>query len=186
MDINEFTSNFRLGGQRTNLFRVEISNPVDGTLNNIIPFRVKSANVPSWQNNEIEVPYMGRKTYVAGVKNLEPWTVTVMEDADLRVRNALEAWSNRINLMKENRRDFPTDLEAEYKSIAKVDVLNKLDVVVREYSLFELWPQNVGTVQLDWSDDNIVMYDVTFRYNYLEITGGTSGLAGKPAAAIQV
>jgi hypothetical protein len=181
MDVQAFASLFKGGGARTNLFQVEITNPVDGSQDSIIPFRAKSSSVPTWRTNEIEVPFMGRKIYFSGVRQYDTWSATIIEDSDYAVRNALEAWNNNINLNRQNTRGFSTEEDSAYKSVAKIYLYDKLGVTVREYTLFGCWPQNIGQLTLDWDNDQVHNYEVTFRFDYLEVTGGSSGNAGNPS-----
>jgi len=182
MNIHEFTSQFRHGGARSTLFRVDITNPVAGEADGLVPFMVKSASHPTWTTTELQVPYMGRQLYYSGHRTVEPWTTTVINDEDFKVRNAIEAWQNAINRQQENVRDFASPSDAEYKTVGKIFQYSKIGQITREYSLIGLWPQNVSAIDLAWDNDSIQEYSVTWRFDYFEVTGGTTGAAGGTSA----
>jgi hypothetical protein len=180
VDIHSFTSQFSGGGARLNLFQVQITNPVDGSQDNVIPFRAKAADLPVWQTEELKVSFMGRQIYYAGVRQPDSWNITIIEDSNLLVRNALESWQNWINLQEQNVRGFTTEADSAYKSVAQVQCLDKLGNVSREYTLYGLWPVTVASINLSWDTDNIMEYGATFRYDYFEISNGYSGNAADP------
>ena len=56
----------------------------------------KAANLPASNIASIDVPFRGRIFKVAGDRTIDTWTVTVINDEDFRIRNAMEAWMNGI------------------------------------------------------------------------------------------
>lgn len=178
MNIQEFAAQFRHGGARSSLFRVTVTNPVDGTADTKFSFTCKSAQHPSWTTNELEVPFMGRKIYTHGHRVCEPWSVTVINDEDFKVRNALEKWNNWLNTQQGNVMNFSTPDDAEYKSVGNIFQYDKTGKVTRVYTLFGLWPQVVSGIDLDFESDTIQQFQVTFRYDYFEVSDGITGDAG--------
>lgn len=177
-NIHEFVGQFKHGGARTGLFQVEIQNPIVAEADSAIVFQAKATTVPALTLNEIEVPYMSRKVYVSGVQAYEPWTITVLEDEDYLIRNSLETWSNYINAFQQNVRKFQSPNPSEYKTIGKVNMFTKDGQLLRLYQMFGIWPQQVGAIDLSWENDTIQEYQVTFRFDYFEVTEGISGNAG--------
>ena len=101
-NITEFRSRLSGGGARSNLFEVEIGFPeglgVDENLvTDKVPFLVKAAEIPASNLGNIPVPYRGRVLPVAGDRTFDPWTVTIINDTDFIIRDAMEKWSNSIN-----------------------------------------------------------------------------------------
>lgn len=185
ISIHSFTSNFKGGGARTNLFYIQLTNPVDSSQDALIINRAKAAQLPAWTTNELSTKFMGRSTYYSGVRTYQPWTVTILEDSDYKVRNTLESWQNWINLANENIRGFSLETDDQYKSVGNAYLLDKLGQTVREYTFYGLWPQSVGSSNLSWDEDNIMHYDVTFRFDYFEVSGGTSGNANSPSQIVR-
>ena len=58
---------------------------------------MKAAEIPASNLGNIPVPYRGRVLPVAGDRTFDPWTVTVINDTDFLIRDAMEQWSNSIN-----------------------------------------------------------------------------------------
>ena len=58
---------------------------------------MKAAEIPASNLGNIPVPYRGRVLPVAGDRTFDPWTVTVINDTDFQIRDAMEKWSNSIN-----------------------------------------------------------------------------------------
>ena len=100
--ITDFRSRMTGGGARANLFEVEITFPdeltiVTSTVSDKVPFLVKAAEIPASNLGNIPVPYRGRVLPIAGDRTFDPWTVTVINDTDFLIRDAMEKWSNSIN-----------------------------------------------------------------------------------------
>ena len=99
-NINEIRSQLTFGGARASLFQVQFTNPANGVADIKVPFMVRAAQIPSSDLGVIEVPYFGRKIRLAGDRTFADWTVTVINDEDFLVRNAMEQWSNQINSLR--------------------------------------------------------------------------------------
>lgn len=173
-NINEVTANFQFQGARPTLFSVNIFNPVDSSADNRIQFLASATSIPESQLGDIPVPYFGRIVHFAGDRLYDPWTVTVMNDEDFSVRNALEAWSDAINKRVQNVRTNP-----DYKSTAEVAQLGKDGSVLRVYRFNGIYPSVISPIRLDWSDTNTFeKFDVRFVYDYWDIEAGQTGSAG--------
>ena len=97
-NISQFKSKLRGGGARPNLFEVAIPNfPefVGAAYNNddksTLRFMCKAAKLPASNVAPIDVPFRGRILKVAGDRTFEPWTLTIINDEDFRLRTAFEA-----------------------------------------------------------------------------------------------
>lgn len=170
--INEFKSQLVGGGARGALFQVQITNPIIGAADFKIPFMVKAAEIPESQTGSFTVPYFGRLVKYAGDRQFGPWTVTVINDEDFSIRNAMEAWSNSINSHITNFRTSPFD----YKAQAQVTQYGKDGLVLREYTFEGLFPTVIAPISLAWADqDTIEEFQVTFEYDLWRISGGVTG-----------
>ena len=65
-------------------------------------FLVKAANIPASTVGVVEVPYRGRMLKIAGDRNFEPWTVTVLNDQSFKFRAFFESWSTNIQALQQN------------------------------------------------------------------------------------
>ena len=107
--ITEFRSKLTGGGARSNLFEVDITYPsgfggsdsegakADGQ------FLIKAAEIPAANLGNIPVPFRGRILPVAGDRTFDPWTITVINDTNFKIRHAMEQWSNFINDIQTNQ-----------------------------------------------------------------------------------
>ena len=71
---------------------------------------------------------------------------------------------------------------SEYKSQAQIIQYSKTGVPLREYTFNGLFPTTVAAITMDWSTtDDIERFDVTFQYDWWEVSGGATGNAGTNA-----
>jgi hypothetical protein len=170
--INEFKSQLVGGGARSALFQVQITNPILGVADFKVPFMVKTAAIPESSTGVIPVPYFGRIIKYGGDRTFGAWPVTIINDEDFAVRNAMEAWSNAINSHITNFRSSPFD----YKAQAQVTQYGKDGSVLREYTFEGLFPISISTIDLSWqAQDQIEEFGVTFEYDLWRISGGVTG-----------
>lgn len=181
-NINEMKSQLTFGGAKASLFQVQVTNPVNGAGDLKTPFMVQAANIPESTLGLIEVPYFGRKVKIAGDRTFAEWTVTVINDEDFLIRNAMEEWMNSINTHEGNLRNFGSASPAQYKSQAQITQFSKTGVPLRTYNFVGLFPTTVAAIGMDWNTtDDIERFDVTFQYDYWEVSGGVTGNAGTVA-----
>jgi hypothetical protein len=173
-NINEMRSQLVYGGARQNLFQVRINNPANNSGDLKTPFMVQAAQIPESQLGVIPVYYFGRQMKLAGDRTFGDWTVTVLNDEDFLIRNAMEEWSNRINRLEGNVRDIN-----RYKSNATVIQYAKDGTPIREYRFDGIFPSVISPIELDWGNtDQIESFQVTFTYDYWTVSGGTTDNAG--------
>ncbi len=170
--INQFKSQLVGGGARPTLFQVQITNPILDIFDFKVPFMVKTAALPASTTGEYVVPYFGRQVKYAGDRRFDPWTVTVINDEDFAIRNAMEAWSNAINSHVSNTRALPI----EYKSDAVITQYGKNQTPIRIYNFEGLFPINISEIAMGWeASDSIEEFTVTFNYDVWTIGGGNTG-----------
>lgn len=170
--INQFKSQLVGGGARGSLFQVQITNPILGAADFKIPFMVKAAAIPESQTGVIQVPYFGRFIKYGGDRTFGTWNVTVINDEDFAIRNAMESWSNAINSHITNFRTAPFD----YKAQAQVTQYGKDGSVLREYTFEGLFPTGISQIGLAWADqDTIEEFEVSFEYDLWRVSGGITG-----------
>ena len=156
-----------------------IQNPANGVADIKVPFLVKAAQIPASTLGTIEVPYFGRKIRLAGDRTFGDWTVTVINDEDFLIRNAMEQWSNQIQSLQGNLRTFGGASPSLYKAQAQVTQFSKTGVPIRTYQFSGIYPSNIAPIELDWNaTDTIEEFQVTFQYDYWEVSGGITGNAG--------
>ena len=161
-NITDIKSRLRLGGARNNLFQVTFASPDNRAAYIDVPFLVQAASLPSSDLGNIRVPYFGRTINLAGDRVFPPWRVSVINDEDYRIKNALEQYHERINGKVTNVRTL-----SAYKSDAQVIHYGKEGNIIKTYTFVGIWPYSIGQMNLNWGDnDSYQSFDVEFHYDY--------------------
>jgi hypothetical protein len=178
-NVNEFAGALKAGGARPSLFQVQITNPINGVADAQIPFMCKAATIPEATLSAIDVPYFGRQVKVAGTRTFAEWTPTIINDEDFSIRNAMEQWSNAINTFQGNINNAGGSAPSLYKANAQVTQYSKTGEILRVYDFVGIFPTVVSTIELGWENgDAIEEFQVTFVYDYWQVSGGQTGDAG--------
>ena len=178
-NITEFRSRMTGGGARSNLFEVEITFPdgigiSESSVSDKVPFLVKAAEIPASNLGNIPVPYRGRVLPIAGDRTFDPWTVTVINDTDFIIRDAMEKWSNSINDIQTaqgriNPEEYQTSAWVFQKSREGVGPGDP-EQDLRIYKFEGIYPNVVSSIPLDFgATDQIEEFQVTFNYLFYEI-----------------
>lgn len=177
-NVNEMRSQLIGGGARPGLFQVQLTNPINGVADQKLSFMAKATTLPASLLGTIEVPYFGRKIKVAGDRTFEEWSITVINDEDFLVRNAMEEWMNAINLHAQNVTTLGGS-PADYKTQAQVTQYGKTGDILRVYNFNGLFPTNVAAIDMNWETvDTIEEFTVTFQYDWWNVAGGSTGNGG--------
>ena len=178
-NINDMRAQLTRGGARPSLFQVTITNPIQPIADLKVPYLTVRAQIPESSLGTIPVPYFGRKIKIAGDRTFQPWSVTIINDEDFAIRNAMETWNNSINAYEQNISLLGTGAPSAYKSQATVTHFGKAGEILRIYQFNGLYPSNISAMTLDWnSTDQLEEFDVTFEYDSFEVVGGSTGNAG--------
>ena len=176
-NINEIKSQLTFGGAKASLFQVAITNPINGAGDLKTPFMVQAAAIPEATIGTIEIPYFGRKVKVAGDRTFAEWTVTIINDEDFLIRNAMEEWMSAINSHQGNVSQALT--ASEYKAQAQITQYSKSGAGLRTYNFNGLFPSSIAAITTDWgTTDDIERFDVTFQYDWWNVSGGITGDGG--------
>ena len=160
--INSFMSNFD-GGSRPNLYSVNLVCPV-GPLPQL-QFYCKAATLPSSVLGEVNVPYLGRTAKYPGDRQFEDWTIDIINDQGMSLRNIFEYWNELFNSYAGNSTPFANPRGAFGSAVVAQLATNYQ--VVKWYQFFDIWPDNVASVQLGYDqNDTVSDFQVTFKYSY--------------------
>ena len=189
---NQTLSNFKSkligGGARPNLFEVELTTlpaSVQGWDSDMFKFMCKAANMPAQNVASIDVPFRGRTFKVAGDRTIDPWTITIINDEDFRLRRAFEEWSEQIAKLDNN---LGATEPAAYMVNAKVYQLGRgstasskdnsgtSNAVLAEYEFVDIFPTNVSQIDLSYdSTDTIEEFTVEFQVQSFNILAPAVG-----------
>jgi len=171
--INDFKANLIGGGARANQFRVTITPPPGIAIGLDVrrtSFMCNATNLPAQELTPIEVPFRGRKIYIAGDREFaETWTTTFINDTDFMIRNALERWSNGINDLALNTGVIDP---ADYQTDLTVEQLDRDDTVLKTYIFRSAWPVTISQIELtSEAADALEEFECTWRYQHFEASG---------------
>ena len=187
--ISQFKSQLIGGGARPNLFEVELTTLPAGIAWPADNFRYmcKAAQLPASVIANIDIPFRGRIFKVAGDRTIEPWSITIINDEDFRIRKAMEEWVDLIAKLENNL--GATDPSA-YMVNAKVFQLGRgatpssqtnagdRNAVLREYEFIDIFPTSVSSIDLSYdSSDTIEEFTVDFQVQSFAFVdaGGPNG-----------
>lgn len=167
-NIADFKSQLIGGGARANQFRVELSFPSFVTLGVVAgaqaQFLCNAAQLPASTIDPITVLYRGRPVNFAGERTFAPWTISVYNDTNFNIRNALEQWSNGI---QNNGATTGITNPLSYQVDLSVHQLDRNGAVVKTYKFVDAFPTEVGDIQLGYDQGNAIeTFNATFNYNY--------------------
>ena len=185
--ITNFRDRLVGGGARSNMFEVNIELPTKviglNDYKNDIRFMVKAANLPASNINVIDIPFRGRNLKIAGDRTFDIWTITVINDTSFRLRNAFEAWMNRINRVDNATGEVtPIDYQtnayvyqlgrdvtkagssvgvSEYigdsvGKLGKQKATNAKVEVLKTYKFHGIFPTNVSAIELSYDQSDSV------------------------------
>ncbi len=188
--ISDFKGSLIGGGARPNLFEVELTtlpDAITGWDATHFSYMCKAATLPASNIANIDVPFRGRIFKVAGDRTIDPWTVTIINDEEFKLRNAFEEWADLIARLDNNM--GATNPEA-YMVSAKVYQLGRgaspdsmtnsgtANSVLKEYEFYNIWPSTVAAIDLSYdSTDTIEEFTVDFQVQSFRFNGagGSNG-----------
>ena len=168
-NINDFKAKLAGGGARSNQFKVTMPFPgyaqVGGEIEDLA-FLCRATTIPAMNVGVVEVPFRGRKIYIGGDRTFDTWSITVLNDTNFKIRNAMERWQNGINNMSDNEGlTNPVDYQVD----CFVDHLDRNGNTIKSYTLRGLFPTGISAIDLNYDEQAAVEeFTVEFRYQYFE------------------
>jgi len=190
--IDSFKSRLVQGGARPNLFEVEMDFPsgvgifdeeIENTRHRMM---IKGAQLPASNIAEVVVPFRGRQLKVAGDRRFDPWTITIINDGDFKLREAFERWSNFIVKVSDgsgtiNPSDYFADWIVNQLGRASTDLNLRGEnnpatlPVLRRYQMHGCWPSQVSAVELSYDTADVIEeFQVTLQVQWWEAYDGNS------------
>lgn len=167
--ISNFKSQMRQGGARSNQFEVTLNMPgiaSPGQAVRAASFLCNATSMPAVTIGDLPLAYRGRMVHFAGEREFAPWTVSIINDGDFLIRNALERWSNAIANFDATEGVIDP---GSYQTDLMVDQLDRNGSILKTYVFFDAYPIDLGQIALSYETPNIEVFDVTFMYNYYKV-----------------
>ena len=190
--LSEFKSRLERGGARPNLFEADIKFPsgiagvgwVDDAQEDF-QFFCKSTSMPASSIGVVDVPFRGRILKVAGDRTFEPWSVTVINDEDFKVRKSFEKWANGINNWIDGTGEITPQNYMGQGYIYQLSrssggryAGNEADLTIgtqnktHKYQVHDIWPSEISSIDLSYdSSDAIEEFTVTFQVEWITSEG---------------
>ena len=180
------------GGARPNLFECELffpdeAIPVNSSKDEIADksrFLVKAAQLPASNIAPILIPFRGRNLKIAGDRTFEPWTITVINDVDFKIRTAFERWMNLINKHEDNAgltdpTAYQKDLFVRQLGRASLEGSTPTSAsqlpVLKMYKFHGTFPTNVSDIALSYdSSDTIEEFSVELQVQWVDVQDSES------------
>ena len=176
-NVERFKSALTNGGARPNQFLVQLSFPsyVAGQALAIAraPFLVSVAELPGQSVNPAIVQYRGREVKFVGDRIYAPFTITVLNDAEMSIRSAMEQWMGGME-------DYASKIgrlqPAEYQRDMQVFQLDRNGNALKSYNIVNAFPVDLSPIGLDFgANDQISSFTVTFQYQHFTVSNNPLG-----------
>lgn len=147
---------------------------------------ITSAFLPSESMEEIELPFLNERVFIAGKYSVESGTLSIKDMINAPSSSIMNEWFERVHHRQSGRTGFASDYKCEAViTMAGPGRTNGEPNLIRKWRVTGLWPQSVNWGTLDYSANDIVSIEATMRYdkcfvenNYLPVGGsGQTGLA---------
>lgn len=173
-NITEFKEKLLDGGARPSLFQMELTFPSGVPLGPTLgspnfPFACTISEIPGISFNPITVKYAGREVKYAGSRIYRNLTVTVLNDNGFRIRKAIENWMDLIQSAESNVSALTSPLShgaTGYAGTGRVLQYKTTGEVARSYVFVDLFPMDLGAIQLNWQQEAIEEYTIEFAYQH--------------------
>ena len=176
-NVERFKSSLTNGGARPNQFMVQLSFPTYVAGQSLAvaraPFLVSVAELPGQTVNPAIVQYRGREVKFVGDRIYAPFTITVLNDAEMSIRSAMEQW---MGGMEDYVGKFGRLQPAEYQRDMQVFQLDRNGNALKQYSIANAFPVDLSPVALDFgANDQISTFTVTFQYQHFTVSNNPLG-----------
>ena len=176
-NVERFKSSLTNGGARPNQFMVQLSFPTYVAGQSLAvaraPFLVSVAELPGQKVNPAIVQYRGREVKFVGDRIYAPFTITVLNDAEMSIRTAMEQW---MNGMEDYVAKFGRLQPAEYQRDMQVFQLDRNGNALKQYNIANAFPVDLSPVALDFgANDQISTFTVTFQYQHFTTSNNPLG-----------
>ena len=186
--ISAFKSQLVGGGARPNLFEVDMATLPEGIswpkpASDGMQFLCKAATLPASNIAQIDIPFRGRIFKVAGDRTVEPWSITVINDENFLIRNAMEQWVEKMAKLSNNIGNVNPEAYMVTASVFQlgrgsnagtagnkaVDAGSE-NSVLKAYKFLDIFPTSVSAIDLSYdSSDAIEEFTVEFQVNSFEV-----------------
>ena len=193
LTISTFAKQLTQAGARASLFEVTLAGrqPLAASSDagagaqaatSDIKFMCRATTIPGLTITPITTQYFGREIKTPGEMEFADWSITILNDNNMRVRRMLEVWSNMINSHGDNifnAKDTYTATTAgawPWTGSATITQFNKTGETTQKYIMKECWPTSIDPIDMSYDNTGTLQeYGCTFSLNYWEQTTASTG-----------
>lgn len=127
----------------------------------VLELSLRTGFLPNISNEEIEIPYMNARVYVAGKYMVDSGTLSINDYVDKNTAKIINDWQQLIY----NPFTGAMGYARNYKKRGNIILLSPDFAVERIWELVGCWPQAINYGTIDYSSSDVVMLDMTLKYD---------------------
>lgn len=127
----------------------------------VLELSLRSGAAPSESSEEIELPILNGRVYVAGKQMYEASTFVFNDYVDQDTMGLIIKWRRQVYNPETKQQGYAAD----YKYRGDLILYGPDYTVERVFALVGLWPQAANYGSLDYSASEVQQIEVTFRYD---------------------
>lgn len=127
---------------------------------------VKSTSLPEAILDETVTHYKGQQYKFASVRRTNDWVITFYVNHDASVISNFWNWQKMLQDPKNNTYGIGDD----YMVDQSIKLIGLDGTEICTYKLYRAWPKMIGNITLDYASNDFATMDVTFSYQYHDIT----------------
>lgn len=186
--LSSFKGKLIGGGARPNLFECQIKFPGGlGILeDDDYRFMIKAASLPASNINVIDIPFRGRNLKIAGDRTFDPWSITVINDTNFKIRDAFEKWMNFMNRHDDNAgvitpNAYQTEMvvhqlgrgiTGQSSDAGAIPNTESQIPILKSYKFYGTFPTSVSAIELSYDNaDAIEEFSVDLQVQWYDSLG---------------
>ena len=135
------------------------------SMTGIPAYLIKTAAKPTISNGEITLDHINVQRYVKGKSVWSTMAITLYDPIEPSAAAAVIEWV-RLHHESATGRDGYSDM---YKKNIQLQQLSPLGEVIEEWKLTGAFITEANFGALDWSSEEVVMIDLTLRFDYAKL-----------------
>jgi len=158
---------------RTYMFKVDII----GGFSTIFKCEwVATTQTPAMTTTVQNIDYMHTQIKQAGRTTPQQWQVTVRDDCTNKAFNYFTDWRNDVYSSNVDILYGATS-PLRYKRIVDLKLISSVSINdYKQYTIYGVWPFEVGSNQLSYDDENIVTFPITLSFDNFDTYAPLSGV----------
>lgn len=167
---SELTANISKFAEPQHSYRWEFV--VHGIINSTeaVKFYAQNTAIPEQRSEPVRVRYCGSSMFYQGRSEFErTLTVRFYDNQDLDIYRFFNQWYSLTSFGIEEKAVNPIN----YMKRSEIRLLDTTDSIITESFFFDdCFPSGIGDVSLDYASSGVMMFDVTFQFNSMNVGYG--------------